>query len=122
MGFSDEEAEHLDRVRPGPGGFELPRLLGLWQQWVDEVERGKLWVDEDVKAAWAARDDLDDALVAAPPHLRDRLCAVVDPCDYRFRNATVSSRIDDRVGPERWWRGRTPINNKVRLFLFNRGS
>jgi hypothetical protein len=118
-GITGDEEGRLERVQVDPESFPLPRLISLWQQWVSEGEAGQCWVSEDIEAAWATRDDLEDALAIVPIDLQDRVFALVDELDLRFRDATVPSTLSGGSRPGRWWSGRIPIRNRPRFYLLN---
>ena len=118
-GFTDADVEVLRDLRADEGSFDVARATRLWAQWVAEAERGARWVAEELASSYDARDDLDDAIGVVPEALRERFLAIVDPLDRRFRAATVSGpRPDERAQPWQWWRGRIPIDNRARRYLF----
>lgn len=118
-GFSADEIAALRSTLAAADAFDAAGATVLWAQWAAEAELGARWVDDELASAYDARDDLDDAIGVVPEALRDRFLAVVDAIDRRFRNATVSGpRPDERAQPWQWWRGRIPIDNRARRYLF----
>jgi hypothetical protein len=97
--------------------YSLPEVLLRWEQWVSEIERGALWVGEELDAACHLRNDLDAALMLlAPSRDRSLLVEFVDRLDRRFERATVLDQ--SRVGrPGGWWWTRVPRRTDQRLFL-----
>jgi hypothetical protein len=119
VGFSEDDGRRLDRLATGEEEFTLGQLLGLWQQWVTELETGQLWVREDYLSALDSRDDLDAVLPLVPLDLRARTFEIADDLDQRFRSATApGALLAEPLEGCRWWRLRVPISNAQRLFLF----
>lgn len=119
VGLSHEDSMRLDQLAGGDDEFTVSQLVGLWQQWVTELESGQLWVREDFQSALDSRDDLDAALPLVPSDVARAVFRVVDGLDRKFRDATAAATApsDDS---ERWWRCRVPIANSQRLYLFEK--
>lgn len=114
LGFDETEAAELSARRRTPDSFPFGKELGLWGQWVDELERCVEWEKVELESAWDARDALDLSLRALPLTARQRVFRHVDELDRVFRDLTVSS--GSAGGAVAWWRGRIPFRTGQRLY------
>jgi hypothetical protein len=119
LGLSPEHANAM-RSLAHPDGFPLGEQLGLWEQWVRELDRGVLWNPEELDAACFVRDELDDFTPLLLEPVASAVFGFVDDLDRTFRDLTVESSLApvDRT-PARWWWGRVPLRSSQRLYLFD---
>jgi len=122
LGFSDEEARELAEVRRSDDHFPLQKELELWAQWVKETDHGFTLTFDELDAAWSARDNVDLSVEGLlRPEQQKRVFVLLDELDRRFRDATIESELGGPKDPKRWWRGRIPVSNAARLYLFEHG-
>jgi hypothetical protein len=77
-------------------------------------------VPQELEAACAVRDDLDDLMAGLPESLSARVFDFVEALDRTFREWTVESTyLAGRRTDARWCWGRVPLRTGPRLFLFN---
>jgi len=118
LGLVGNDAETFDAFQTSEGVFPLGKQLGIWEQWVSELESGFPLLPEELEAACSARDAVDDSCAVLPERLAPAVFDFVDRLDRTFRDWTVSSPSSDQR-PERWWRGRVPLRTGQRMYLFN---
>ena len=119
LGLPAEEAEVLGSLSPKRDDFPLGKILGLWEQWVRELERGELWVREELESACFARDEIENVLAVVPGRIQTAVFDFVDALDQIYREWTVSSLyLAERKTESRWWWGRVPLRNAQRRYLF----
>jgi hypothetical protein len=75
----------FDSLSLGADQFPLGKNLGLWEQWVRELERGGLWVREELESACFVRDDIEELLAVVPERIRDDVFGFVDSLDRTYR-------------------------------------
>jgi hypothetical protein len=119
LGLNDEDAATFAALTTDDGAFPLGRQLGLWEQWVRELDSGSLWHLVELEAACDARDDLDVQISSLPERLAIPIFDFVERLDRVFRDQTVNSTLfaDRRTNARWWWWGRVPIRSGQRLFL-----
>jgi hypothetical protein len=112
------ENEQAMRALTHPDGFPLGEQLGLWEQWVHELERGELWTAEDLHGACSTRDGADDLLVLLLEPVATAVFGFVDGLDRTFRALTVKASAPsvDHTAAQWWW-GRVPLRSSQRLYL-----
>lgn len=79
-----------------------------------------VWTEHDLAGSMFLRDNLDRALAALRPPLRERVAAFVQPADEQFRSFTVDdsgeriaviARVD--VAGRGWWWFRVPADGPI---------
>lgn len=115
--FDDGSLEKLNDAEPGE--FSIRKQIDLWADAVEELERGMLWVLEDLEAACANRDDVEGSVAALiPGALRDQLVSLVDALDARFANSTASvTQVRESPDNREWWWAVEPRRIDQRQFL-----
>ena len=126
--WNEMERPILDRIgdRLRAAGWAsfvtVERLMRDWRDLSEEAGQYPATVD-DYTNDLTARDGLELALRECPPLLRDRLQAVIDAADERFKAGTVDDnegrvaryfRVDDGSG---WWWKRRPKAGPLADFL-----
>ena len=116
-GFTSEDLAILRVTTRGVDYFNAKKQIEHWAQWVRELEIGALWVWDELKAAWASREDVEANLALLSGDTRLRVFTLLDKLDSRFRDKTVATTIS---GDGRdWWSGRIPAGNRQRRYLFD---
>ncbi|WP_133984420.1 hypothetical protein [Kribbella voronezhensis] len=120
IGFTREEALVLAGFQRTPESWTLGVELAVWRQWVTEIERGELHTRDELESAYDVRDDIEDSCSAIASEYRERLYDYLDELDLTFRDSTVHLADSKRTEPNgRWWRGRIPVRNRARAYLFD---
>lgn len=96
--------------------WSLARTVAQWEQWVRELERGDLWVREELYAAQHCRADLEGLLIAGK-HLAgmDDVLEHVKLLDKVYRAWTVE--LGDLTPEPTWWESRVPKRAVQRNYL-----
>lgn len=103
--------------------FGVGANLVLYSQFVDAIERGALFVLEELRALCGYREDLDAgvASIGALP-ARQRLLDALDSVDQKFLSCTVSQSPPWMRPPESqsWWWSRMPRRTDQRRHMEGR--
>lgn len=83
----------------------LQSLVGRWDSFVEEAERGYELSIYDYKNDFSVRDLLAELLERVEPAIKEAVITLIESSDQRFRFATAQSvaPLNGRVKSLSWW-------------------
>jgi hypothetical protein len=99
----------------------VPDLIGRWFRIVDDVAAGYDDVIDEYTNDLTVRGILEDFIQQAPSDLAERMRALLEPIDARFRAATRPDEQETVLrfyrADDGWWWRRVPVEGELADYL-----